>query len=56
MKPTLFAIFDCIANDPFICFQYIQLVRRYGFETEHNKLERYEAWDDDFYKFMIPLK
>lgn len=56
MEPTLFAILDCLANDPFICFQYIQLVRRYGFETLDNKLEKYEAWDDDVYKLLIPLK
>ncbi|WP_042470238.1 helix-turn-helix domain-containing protein [Bacillus ndiopicus] len=54
--PTLFAILqDCKAEDAFLCFSYIQVIIRYGFQPAGAKIERYSSIDDDSFDYLIPL-
>lgn len=56
VPPTLFAVLEnCLADDAFLCFSYIQVVIRYGFEPADYKLERYTNIDEDRYDFLIPI-
>lgn len=56
VPPTLFAIMqDCRADDAFLCFSYIQVVIRYGFQPAGTKMERYPNLDSDNFDYLIPL-
>ena len=56
IPPTLFAVLEnCRADDAFLCFSYIQVVIRYGFEPADYKLERYRNIDADSYDYFIPI-
>jgi DNA-binding transcriptional MerR regulator len=56
VPPTLFAVMqDCRADDAFLCFSYIQVVIRYGFQPAGNKMERYSNLDSDTFDYLIPL-
>ncbi|MCA1320961.1 MerR family transcriptional regulator [Bacillus tianshenii] len=56
VPPTLFAVMqDCRADDAFLCFSYIQVVIRYGFQPAGNKIERYANIDSDTFDYLIPL-
>ncbi|GAA0324093.1 hypothetical protein GCM10008967_13280 [Bacillus carboniphilus] len=45
LEPTLFATMECSTQDEFLCFQYIQMLRKYGFEPSGDKFERYDRID-----------
>ena len=54
--PTLFAVLqDCRADNAFLCFSYIQLVIRYGFQPAGDKIQRYSNIDADTFDYLIPL-
>ncbi|WP_456276391.1 MerR family transcriptional regulator [Bacillus sp. AK128] len=54
--PTLFAVLkDCSADHAFLCFSYIQVVIRYGFQPKGTKIERYSDIDDYTFDYLIPL-
>lgn len=56
IPPTLLAVMlDCRADDAFLCFSYIQVVIRYGFQPAGNKMERYPNIDSDTFDYLIPL-
>ncbi|MGM0837931.1 MAG: MerR family transcriptional regulator [Bacillota bacterium] len=56
VPPTLFAVMqDCRADDAFLCFSYIQVVIRYGFQPAGNKMERYSNLDSETFDYLIPL-
>ncbi|MBC5635250.1 MerR family transcriptional regulator [Ornithinibacillus sp. BX22] len=56
VPPTLFAVLEgCRADDAFLCFSYIQIVIRYGFEPADYKLERYSSIDEDSFDYLIPI-
>lgn len=56
IPPTLFAVKqDCRADDAFLCFSYIEVVIRYGFQPKEYKLERYPHVDAEVFDYLIPL-
>ncbi|MGD6831120.1 hypothetical protein ACQCT5_03085 [Sutcliffiella halmapala] len=56
VPPTLFAVMqDCRADDAFLCFSYIQVVIRYGFQPAGSKMERYQNLESDTFDYLIPL-
>lgn len=56
VPPTLFAVLEnCRADDAFLCFSYLQIVIRYGFEPADYKLERYASIDEDSFDYLIPI-
>ncbi|WP_066051821.1 MerR family transcriptional regulator [Robertmurraya korlensis] len=56
ISPTLFAVLrDCRADDEYLCFSYIQMVIRYGFQPVGNKLERYSNIYADRFDYLLPL-
>ncbi|MDP5275849.1 helix-turn-helix domain-containing protein [Chengkuizengella axinellae] len=55
IKPSLFAIWECSAHNEFLCFNYMQLLQKYGFLPIGLKLERFNSADHHFFQLMIPL-
>ncbi len=56
VPPTLFAVLQgCRAYDDFLCFSYIQVVIRYGFQPSGTKLERYSSTNSQAFDYLIPL-
>ncbi|WP_391557049.1 MerR family transcriptional regulator [Robertmurraya sp.] len=56
VSPTLFAVLrNCRADDEFLCFSYIQMVIRYGFQPVGTKLERYSNIHADTFDLLLPL-
>ncbi|MEN2767865.1 MerR family transcriptional regulator [Ornithinibacillus xuwenensis] len=56
VPPTLFAVLqECKADDAFLCFSYIQVVIRYGFQPAGTKLERYSNLSAETFDYLIPL-
>ncbi|RDU37989.1 MerR family transcriptional regulator [Neobacillus piezotolerans] len=55
LKPTVFATLDCSVNDPFICFQFMRQVYRFGFKTQGAKLEKFESPYAPTFRYMIPV-
>lgn len=57
IPPTLFAVLqNCRADDAFLCFSYIQVVIRYGFQpAQVNKIERYADTEAVTFDYLIPL-
>lgn len=55
MEPTLFAMLECSADDPFLCFRFIQLIRQYGFKVDGLKLEKYDTPFEEKFVYLIPL-
>ncbi|WP_059172209.1 hypothetical protein [Bacillus sp. FJAT-27445] len=55
LKPMLYATLECNVYDPFICFQFLRLVHRFGFKVNGVKLEKFESPNTDTFQYMIPL-
>ncbi|MBS4171743.1 MerR family transcriptional regulator [Bacillus sp. FJAT-49736] len=56
IPPGLYAVMqDCRADDAFLCFSYIQMVIRFGFQPAGNKMERYSNIDSEIFDYLIPL-
>jgi len=56
IPPSLFAVMqNCRADDAFLCFSYIQMVIRFGFQPGGNKMERYSNIDSEIFDYLIPL-
>src|SRR5690606_21333635 len=54
-EPVLYATMECNVYDPFMCFNFIRLVNRFGFKTKGIKLEKFESPDDRTFTYLIPL-
>ncbi|MEZ7173198.1 MerR family transcriptional regulator [Sporosarcina sp. OR05] len=55
LEPTLYATMECNVYDPFMCFNFMRLVHRFGFRTKGVKLEKFESPDESTFRYMIPL-
>jgi DNA-binding transcriptional MerR regulator len=55
LEPTLFATLECNVADDFLCFQMMQMLRRYDFEARGVKLEKFASLEDQRFQYMIPL-
>ncbi|MFD2442511.1 MerR family transcriptional regulator [Bacillus sp. CGMCC 1.16607] len=53
--PTLFASMECSVGNEFICFQFIQMIRQFGFVPTGKKLEKFENVDSHEFKYLIPI-
>ncbi|WP_026672961.1 helix-turn-helix domain-containing protein [Alkalihalobacterium bogoriense] len=54
--PTLFAVMqNCKADDAFLCFSYIQVVIKYGFQPANIKFERYASIEAEQFDYLIPI-
>jgi DNA-binding transcriptional MerR regulator len=55
LEPTLYATMNFNVYDQFICFNFIKLVHRFGFNTKGIKLEKFESPNAQTFSYMIPL-
>lgn len=55
MEPTLYATMNFNVCDQFMCFHFIKLVHRFGFNTKGIKLEKFESPNAQTFSYMIPL-
>lgn len=55
IDPTLFAVMECSIQNEFLCFQFIQLVKQFGFTPQGQKIEKYTTPDDEMFQYLIPL-
>ncbi|WP_047983199.1 helix-turn-helix domain-containing protein [Ornithinibacillus californiensis] len=56
IPPTLFAVMEnCRSDDAFLCFSYMQMVVRYGFQPDGSKIERYANIEAETFDYLIPL-
>jgi DNA-binding transcriptional MerR regulator len=55
LEPTLFASMECSSDNEFLCFQFIQMVRQFGFNPKGQKLERYETPESVSFQYLIPI-
>ncbi|QTD43139.1 MerR family transcriptional regulator [Sporosarcina sp. Te-1] len=53
--PQLFATMEGDVTDPFLCFAFIQMLQKYGFQTKGQKLERFGSVTDRKFTYFIPL-
>lgn len=53
--PTLFALMEVSTSNEFLCFNYMHLLRKYGFQPTGQKMEKYEESRDDTFQLMIPV-
>ncbi|TLS36458.1 MerR family transcriptional regulator [Pseudalkalibacillus caeni] len=54
-QPSLFASLEVKSSNEFQCFNYMQVLRNYGFQPIGEKLARYEDIRDQTYQLMIPV-
>lgn len=54
-EPTLFVSFECTTANDFLCFNLMQLLRKYGFEINGAKMEKYNDIRDNTYQLLIPV-
>ncbi|WP_442600444.1 hypothetical protein [Neobacillus sp. D3-1R] len=54
-QPTLFASMECSSSNEFLCFQFIQMIRQYGFRPSGAKIEKYETPESEIFQYLIPL-
>jgi len=54
-EPTLFASMECSVENEFICFQFIQMIKQYGFIPNGTKFEKYESIHSQTFHYLIPL-
>ncbi|MGN7385444.1 helix-turn-helix domain-containing protein [Sporosarcina sp. SAFN-015] len=54
-EPALYATMECNVHDPFICFNFMRLVHRFGFKSKGLKLEKFESPIESTFSYMIPL-
>ncbi|WP_053369003.1 helix-turn-helix domain-containing protein [Bacillus sp. FJAT-27245] len=55
LKPMVYATLECCVNDPFICFQFMRQVHKFGFQSNGVKLERFESPTAQTFRYMIPV-
>ncbi|WP_316569606.1 MerR family transcriptional regulator [Neobacillus sp. YIM B06451] len=55
LKPMLYATLECNVNDPFICFQFMRQVHRFGFKSNGVKLEKFDSPSAQTFRYMIPI-
>lgn len=55
LEPSLYATMECNVYDPFICFNFMRLVQRFGFKAKGIKLEKFESPSESTFSYMIPL-
>lgn len=55
LEPTLFASMECSVDNDFLCFQFIQMVKQFGFFPTGQKLERYERPESATFQYLIPI-
>lgn len=55
LKPMVYATLECSIDDPFICFQFMRQVHRFGFKTIGAKLEKFESPYAPTFQYMIPI-
>lgn len=55
IEPTLFATMEGSVTDEFLCFQMMQMLRRYGFQAKGVKLEKFASIEDETFQYLIPL-
>lgn len=55
LEPTLFASMECSTENEFLCFQFIQMMKQFGFMPKGQKLEKYEAPDSAIFHYLIPI-
>lgn len=55
IEPTLFVTLECIADDPYACFNLMLLLQTFGFEPSGPKMEHYELCDMSSYHWMVPV-
>ncbi|GKV56442.1 hypothetical protein NCCP2222_23890 [Sporosarcina sp. NCCP-2222] len=53
--PQLFATMEGDVKDPFLCFSFIQMLQKFGFQTKGQKLERFASIKDTKFTYLIPL-
>lgn len=55
LEPTLFASMECSAGNEFLCFQFIQMMKQYGFVPDGQKLEKYDTPESELFQYLIPI-
>ncbi|WP_409276345.1 MerR family transcriptional regulator [Neobacillus sp. SCS-31] len=55
LKPMLYATLECNIHDPFICFQFMRQVHRFGFKSNGVKLEKFDSPTAQTFRYMIPV-
>ncbi|MCG3089726.1 MerR family transcriptional regulator [Sporosarcina cyprini] len=53
--PQLYATMEGDVTDPFLCFSFIQMLQKFGFQTKGQKLERFASLEDTTFTYLIPL-
>lgn len=55
LESTLFASMECSINNDFLCFQFIQMVKQFGFYPKGQKMEKYEKPESSLFQYLIPI-
>lgn len=53
--PMLFASMDCPISDDYVCFQFINLISKYGFTPTGRSMNRMVIGNDLSYRMMVPV-
>lgn len=54
-NPMLFASMECSVKNDFLCFQFVQMVRQFGFFPTGSKMEKYDKPESTIFQYLIPI-